>query len=136
MNAKLMFFFAAGVALLAGLFVLFKPAPAPVEPASAPAVAATMAPVAPVPKTFEIAIEGGKRVAGPDVIALTQGDEVLLRMTADKADELHLHGYDLSLKLQPGTPAELRFRAERSGRFEYELHHAHADLGVIEVQPR
>lgn len=128
MNAKLVIFVVAGVALLAGLFVLLKPAPAPVVPASVP--------ILPELKVFDISILGGKRVEGPDVIALTQGDEVLLRVTSDKADELHLHGYDLSLKLPANTRAELRFRAERSGRFEYELHHAHADLGVLEIQPR
>lgn len=116
------------VAVLGGLWLAFKPAePTPLTAASAPAAA---------DKTFKLDLRNHKIVSGPAVITVAQGDTVTLQIVSDKADELHLHGYDLTLKLAAGVPAELSFVADRSGRFDYELHHAHHDLGVLEVVPR
>ncbi|MES2684933.1 MAG: hypothetical protein V4650_15540 [Pseudomonadota bacterium] len=131
-----------GAALLVGLFLWFRPAPAPMPLpiAAAPLATVLATPVAvasaPVAAVFEIVVAGGKLASGPAVISVTQGTPVTLRITTDHADELHLHGYDLTLKLPKGQAAELSFVADRSGRFEYELHHAHLDLGALEVQPR
>ena len=135
-------FAACGIALLAGLFVLFKP-PGPIE-AVAPAPTSPTAPVpaAPAPvavtavKVFELTVKDGKLESGPEVLQVSEGDEVVLRITVDKADDLHLHGYDLHAHLKPGVPSELSFKASRTGRFEYELHKAHVDLGALEVQPK
>lgn len=133
-------FVVVGAALLAGLFVLFKPdgSPEPAATATAtpapPPPAATAVPIG--PRLFQVELKDNRIASGPTVLKVSQGDEVLLRVTADKADELHLHGYDLQLALKPGVPAELRFVASRSGRFEYELHHAHAEVGALEVQPK
>ena len=139
MNGKGLMFFVAGAALLGVLFVAFKPGPPP-EPASAPGVAAPVAPAplpAPAgPKVFELVVEGGKLAAGPAVIKVTEGDEIVVRITTDKADDLHLHGYDVHAHLKPGAATELRLVANRTGRFEYELHKSHVDLGVLEVHPR
>ena len=137
MNGKGLMFFVAGAALLGVLFVAFKPGPPP-EPASAPTVAAPVAP-APLPagpKVFELIVQGGKLARGPAVIKVTEGDEIVVRITTDKADDLHLHGYDVHAHLKPGETTELRLAATRTGRFEYELHKAHVDLGVLEVHPR
>jgi FtsP/CotA-like multicopper oxidase with cupredoxin domain len=84
----------------------------------------------------EIEVRHGRLVAGPAIIKLKQGDQVTLRVTSDGNDELHVHGYDLHLNLIAGQPAQLSFTADHSGRFEYELHHAHTDLGAFEVYPR
>ncbi|MGH8528886.1 MAG: hypothetical protein ACRETN_03445 [Nevskiales bacterium] len=118
-----------GAGMLAGLFVLLKPdAQLPASPPSQAAPAGSA-------QVFELIVEQGQRVSGPAVIRVREGTEVKLRVTADQADELHLHGYDLHLHLVAGQPALLSFVADRSGRFEYELHHAHRELGVLEVLP-
>jgi hypothetical protein len=87
-------------------------------------------------KTIELVVRGGRLLSGPDVTRLVQGDKVTLRITSDAADELHVHGYDLHLHLVADKPASLSFTANRSGRFGYELHHAHTDLGALEVYTR
>lgn len=143
---KMLLFPLMAIAVLAGLFVWMRPAPAPAPPVVAAAPAPTLQPIAdavppPVPaapavQVFEIAVQKGQRVSGPEVISVPQGTPVTLRVTVDHHDELHLHGYDLTLKLPTNQAAELSFVADRSGRFEYELHHAHAGIGVLEVQPR
>ncbi len=134
-------FAVAGLAALAGLFVFFKPpiAPPPAPPLAAPtAPTATRAPAAtlPAPRIFELMVAGGKLQSGPRLIQLRQGEAVTLKVTSDRNDELHVHGYDLHAHLHAHTPATLSFEAGRSGRFEYELHQAHVELGVLEVQPR
>ena len=124
-----------GLLLLAGLFWWMKPAPPAVMAVASPVPQAAV-PAAPAAQLFELVVKDKQLVSGPAVIAVSQGTPVTLRITVDHHDELHLHGYDLTLKLPTATPAELSFVADRSGRFEYELHHAHVDLGALEVQPQ
>ena len=136
-------FLVVGAGLLAALFVLFRPAPTP-EPSApaadaaapgspAPGVAST---AVPEPVIAELRVREGRLESGPTVVKARAGDEVLLRIVIDRVDELHLHGYDLSVSLQPGIVGELRFVADRAGRFDFELHHSHAELGAVEVQPK
>lgn len=134
----------AAVVVLAGLFLWMRPAPPALAPAPAavalptalPAEAAPPAPATPVAQVFELVVKEKKLVSGPAVLSVAQGTPVTLRITVDHHDELHLHGYDLTLELPTAQAAELSFVADKSGRFEYELHHSHVDLGVLEVQPQ
>jgi uncharacterized cupredoxin-like copper-binding protein len=135
MNLRLLLFVVLGVAVLAGLFLLLRPAPETPVPAVATPAAETAVPAAST-NVFELQVQGGRLVSGPAVIQVRQGETLTLRVTADAADELHLHGYDSLLRLQPGQTAELTLQAEHAGRFEFELHHAHREIGVLEVQPR
>ena len=161
MNRSALVFIALGAAILAGLFLLLRPdsgAPEATAPqvaagaTEAPDTAITPPPGAlpgepgPVPPgseplpaepamTAEWVVRQGRRESGPAVVVLKVGDEVELRVTSDSNDELHLHGYDLSLPLRAGQTGSLRFRAQHSGRFELELHHRHLELAALEVRP-
>jgi hypothetical protein len=55
-------------------------------------------------------------------IRVTQGDVLELVFSADEAAHLHLHGYDIHLHVQPGTPAVLGMDAKITGRFPLESH--------------
>jgi hypothetical protein len=143
-------------ALLGGLFVLFRPSqpePTPNPPATAPAAddsvpgiaTAVMGPTAEAPKAleqapaieeFEFEIQSGKLISGPTVVKVHQGNRLRLRFRSNATDELHLHGYNLKARLRAGTEASLEFEASKTGRFGFELHHAKAELGAIEVYPR
>ena len=134
-----------GLALLVGLFVWMKPKPpvvavpavsASTETSAAVDSAAATPPIAPPTQRVELVVKDKRLVSGPAVISVMQGTTVTLRITVDHHDELHLHGYDLTLKLPTAEAAELTFVADRSGRFEYELHHSHLTLGALEVQPQ
>lgn len=136
MNGRPLAFGILGLAAMAALFWTLKPAPAPTSQPVEPVPAAPM-PSKPGPVAIEI--RQGQRVAGPEVIQVSQGEDVELRITSDADAELHLHGYDLHLHLKAGAPKDWRFTAQHSGRFEFELHGAggaHAALGVIEVAPK
>jgi hypothetical protein len=132
-NRKTGWIFAAiGVVVLAVLFVLLRPQRGPDdEAARAPGVATGGLPV-----IVQLVVKGGRLASGPSVIQVTQGSEVLIDVVADQPDELHVHGYDLKADLQPGAPAQLRFVADKTGRFEYELHRAQSEIGALEVLPK
>jgi heme/copper-type cytochrome/quinol oxidase subunit 2 len=85
---------------------------------------------------FDIVVQQGKRISGPAVLKVQQGDDVVLQVTTDTADELHLHGYNLLVKLLPNRAATLHFTAKLTGRFTYELHKSDLELGALEVYPR
>lgn len=53
---------------------------------------------------------------------MKKGERLTLRVTGDRADTLHVHGYDRELPLSPGTPATLTLTVDRTGLFEVETH--------------
>lgn len=135
MNAKALGLVVAALAALAALFIVLRPDPAP-APADRAAVPAAADPAVPPREVLaDITVQDGRRVSGPALIAATQGQVLRLRVSSNRADEMHLHGYDRTLKLAAGAPAELTLELALSGRFEIELHHAHSALAVLEVQP-
>lgn len=87
-------------------------------------------------KVFEFKISKDKLVSAPETLKVTVGDEVSIIVTTDEADELHLHGYDLSLDLVNGVSGELSFMANITGKFGLELHHNELELGELEVFPK
>lgn len=95
--------------------------------------------------SFDLKIENGKVAPNMRNLRVRQGDAVKLRWTADRPIVLHLHGYDIELKVEPGAVAEMAFLARAAGRFPVEEHkpqakgghsHGEAPLVRIEVRPR
>lgn len=93
-------------------------------------------------KTIDVEIKNGA-VVGKKSARVVRGDTVILRWRSDKPVELHLHGYDLTASVGPGTPAEMRIRARATGRFPVEIHgkggssagHGHKAVFHLEVYP-
>ena len=75
-------------------------------------------------------------------IRVTHEDLVELRITTDEQMELHLHGYDIVLVVEPGTTASMVVDAQAAGRFPITSHRrqggglTHDDLTYFEVYPR
>jgi hypothetical protein len=94
--------------------------------------------------TFDLNVERGRVPQSMRLIRVKQGDTVKLRWRSDRALTLHLHGYDVEKKIDPGAAAELAFTARATGRFPIHVHtpkqgggHTHeAPLVQIEVLPR
>ena len=105
-------------------------------------------------KVFALDITAGKTPAAQQSIRVQKNDLVKLRIKSDTAGEVHLHAYRQDIKLAPGTPAEMSFKAHATGRFRIEWHGAagketnaskaatstgahHAPpLAVLEVRPK
>jgi hypothetical protein len=93
----------------------------------------TAEPRPPARTRVTIAVRGGRVIGGIRRVTLPRGRLVELFVTADVADEVHLHGYDVSRDVSPGAPARLRFRATTSGRFEVELEQRALQIAELTV---
>ncbi|HYK06709.1 MAG TPA: hypothetical protein VEW11_02960 [Gaiellaceae bacterium] len=89
------------------------------------------------PETVEInyVVVGGQPQGGIARDSVAQGRNVVITVTSDVADEVHLHGYDLSADVAPGAPATIRFTADAPGRFEIELENSGVQIAELEVRP-
>lgn len=82
-----------------------------------------------------ITVRGGVPAGGIARPSVDKGDRVVLVVTSDLADEVHLHGYDLSRDVGPGQPARIAFRATIPGRFEVELEDRGVPIAELTVKP-
>jgi FtsP/CotA-like multicopper oxidase with cupredoxin domain len=90
--------------------------------ATAPTEAEEPPPPPPEPEVTRIQMRGGSVVGGAQDIEVARGDTVRIVVTSDAADDIHLHGYDITRKAAPGQPARFQFRADAEGAFEIESH--------------
>ncbi len=75
------------------------------------------------------------RRAGSPRDSVAHGRDVVITVTSDVADEVHVHGYDLMADVAPGAPATIRFTADAPGRFEIELENTGVQIAELEVRP-
>ncbi|MBB4985452.1 hypothetical protein GGE06_006404 [Streptomyces sp. SFB5A] len=111
--------------------------PATAAPSSAPAASASAPPsTAPTDpgRTVTLAITGTTVQPPPSRIELKKGERLTLRITGDRADTVHVHGYDRELPLSPGTPATLTLTVDRTGLFEVETHESGLVLTQLVVR--
>jgi hypothetical protein len=87
---------------------------------------------------IEVSIVGDTVTTTPsDRVAVEVGDTVKISVVSDVADELHVHGYDLTLDLEPGEEGELEFEVTSDpgpGLYEVELEDRHLLLFQLEVR--
>jgi hypothetical protein len=86
------------------------------------------------PTTIRIAVVGGVPAGGIVRATVHQGDRVVLVVTSDVADEIHLHGYDLKTEVAAGGSARLAFTARIPGRFEVELESRSTQIADLTVE--
>jgi len=141
----------ATVAVLALAFVLLSPeadddsntAQTPTTPATTPATTSdapaptTTAPPPPPAPTFErVRVRGGQAVGGVKKITVKKGDRARFEVTStDTSDEVHLHGYDITRNVAPGSRARFSFAANAEGIYEVELHGTHTQIAELTVEP-
>ncbi|MEU4726902.1 hypothetical protein [Streptomyces sp. NPDC023588] len=98
--------------------------PPPAQPPAAPEA----------DRTVTITVREGKVSPAPARTELRRGERVALRVTSDRADTLHVHGYDKELALPAGQEATLVLTADRPGLFEVETHES--DLVLTQLLVR
>lgn len=106
------------------------PTPSAQAPAAAPdeTPAATPTPTA-TPRPPLLTAGSGRTVT------VEQGEEIRFRVRHPTAEEVHVHGYDVTRELEPGRTVTVAFPADITGIFEVELELSHQPLGTIEVRP-
>jgi hypothetical protein len=68
-------------------------------------------------------------------VTFKKGDQVVLKVNSDTADEIHVHGYDLKKDVEKGGSVTFSFKATIEGRFEVELEGAGTQIANLEVTP-
>ena len=144
---------AAGLGLLVSLYFALRPgddkeaastttavtttAPTTTEapPATTEAPPATTTEAATAPVQVDVVVVGGEPQGGIVRESVDLDSAVVLTVTSDVADEVHVHGYDLMADVAPGAPATIRFTADAPGRFEIELEGTGVQIAELEVRP-
>ena len=83
--------------------------------------------------TIEVGYTGGS-ITGGGKRSASLGKPVVIKVTSDVADEIHLHGYDKTANVAPGAPATISIVADKPGIFEVELHKKGLKLFELEVK--
>ena len=94
----------------------------------------TTAPPVPDVVTIRVTV-GANGVESVRRFSVRRGREVVLVVTSELADHVHLHGYDLMADVAPGAPGTIRFTADAPGRFEIELEDRGLPIAELEVRP-
>ena len=87
------------------------------------------------PTAVRVTIVDGAPQGGIVRKTVAKGDQVVLVVTSDVADEIHLHGYDISRDVAVGGTVRLPFTATIPGRFEAELEERGVQIADITVEP-
>ncbi|WP_156721667.1 cupredoxin domain-containing protein [Streptomyces apocyni] len=88
----------------------------------------------PADQTVKIALADGKVSPAPGRVDVKKGQRVRLKVTSDRDDTLHVHGYDRQAPLRAGETTTLTFTADRTGLFEVETHDAKLVLTQLAVR--
>lgn len=120
-----------GAALVAALALLGAACDDDGNGASDPAPTSTTAPAGadasgPTTTTFdgtrvEVEVSDGGVVGGVRRVEVDTGARVLLVVTSDVADEVHVHGVDVTREVEAGGTVDVDFTADIPGVFEIEL---------------
>ena len=89
----------------------------------------------PAPAFERVRVRGGKPVGEIQKITVRKGERARFEVSADTSDEVHLHGYDITRDVKPGSPARFSFEADAEGIFEIELHSSHTQIAELAVEP-
>jgi len=93
------------------------------------------APPVETPTELRIVVVNGAPEGGIVRKTVEKGDRVVLVVKSDVADEVHLHGYDISRDVAAGGTARIAFRATIPGRFEVELEDRGVQIADLTVGP-
>jgi hypothetical protein len=87
------------------------------------------------PAIETIAIRNGVPVGGVQELEYGSGEQVQFRVRSDAADEVHVHGYDLSKDVAAGGAVSFSFPADIEGIFEVELEERGEQIAELRVNP-
>ena len=87
------------------------------------------------PTVVRVTVVDGTPQGGIVRATVAKNDRVVLVVKSDVADEIHLHGYDISRDVAAGGTVRLPFTAKIPGRFEAELEERGVQIADITVEP-
>jgi hypothetical protein len=135
-NTKKALLVIAAVAALIICFVVLRPSSPPqLTPAQLVQNANLATDKGKTKRKYDIVLKGGKPVGGLVKLDYRKNSTVMLSISSDQAgSEIHVHGYELKAVAGPGKPAQIIFVADKTGRFEIELHPS-TPIAQLDITP-
>ena len=87
------------------------------------------------PTEVKVVVVDGAPQGGIVRATVNKDDQIVLVVTSDVADEIHLHGYDKAKDVAAGGTIRIPFKATIPGRFEAELESRGVQIAEISVEP-
>jgi hypothetical protein len=131
----------AALAALVALFVVLAGGDdgatdsAPPQPRSAQASAEAQPAEPQSPPVEQIVVRGGTPVGGVKRLEYARGERVRFSVRSSVADEVHVHGFDLSKDVAGGGSVQFGFPADIEGVFEVELEESHTQIAELRIKP-
>jgi hypothetical protein len=88
-----------------------------------------------VPPPERIVVRNGEPVGGVQRLEFDSGDRVRFAVQSDVADEVHVHGYDISEDVAAGGSVRFSFPGDIEGVFEVELEGRGEQIAELRVSP-
>ena len=82
-----------------------------------------------------VVVRNGAPIGGVRTLTYIKGDRIRFQVDSDVADEVHVHGYDLSEDIEAGGSVRFDFDASIEGIFEVELEDRHTQVAELRVNP-
>lgn len=108
--------------------------PSSTAPAPAGSSASAAASPSSTPVEVTVAVTDGKVAPKPHRVKVPLGSQVVLQVTSDVDDEVHVHGFDVEKPLDAGQTTTIELTADQQGVFEVETHESELLLVQLEVR--
>ncbi|HKO38285.1 MAG TPA: hypothetical protein VJU14_07955 [Solirubrobacterales bacterium] len=82
-----------------------------------------------------IVVRDGEPLGGVAELEYSAGEEVRFRVSSDQAEEIHVHGYDVSKDVPAGGTVEIAFPADLEGIYEAELERLGVQIAELQINP-
>jgi hypothetical protein len=87
------------------------------------------------PQVERIVVRDGRPSGGVKRLELESGERARFVVQSDVADEVHVHGYDVSRDVPAGGSVRFNFPADIEGVFEVELEQRGQQIAELRVSP-
>jgi hypothetical protein len=108
---------------------------APSQPRSAQASTEGQPPEPQRPAIEQIVVRGGTPVGGVNRLEYARGERVRFLVRSNLADEVHVHGFDISKDVAAGGSVQFGFPADIEGVFEVELENSKIEIAELRIKP-
>lgn len=98
--------------------------PSPVLASDQPTRVASAVPSDTAQQTIALTVAGGAVTGRTGPVTVGLGTRLRITVTADVADEIHVHVYDLRQPISADSPASIEFVADKAGQIDVELEKA------------
>jgi hypothetical protein len=83
--------------------------------------------------TISVKVRGGKATGDTGKVTVPLGSPVVISVSSDVADEMHVHGYERTVKVPAASTASVVFTANKPGTFVVELENPQVPLLQLHV---